>query len=183
MLLLDQYRGFARYNSWMNRKVFEACARLDDATRKRDLGAYFGSIHGTLNHLVLADKAWMMRFTGDETRFAFKNDQGQTVRIRSLDQELHANFDALQRERERLDESIELWVMGLDEPTVERTLRWYSMSRKREYSQPLWQALTHFFNHQTHHRGHVATLLNQLGLDVGITDYAVFVAEDGRVQE
>ncbi|MDD9939225.1 MAG: DinB family protein [Myxococcales bacterium] len=182
-MLLDQYRGLAKYNSWMNRKVLDACAQLDDSTRKRDLGAYFGSIHGTLNHVLLADRAWMMRFTGDETRFAFRNDAGEPVRIRSLDQELHSDFDTLRRERERLDEAIELWVFGLDQPTIERTLRWYSMNRKREYEQPLWWAISHFFNHQTHHRGQLGTLLNQLGLDLGVTDLGLFIAEDGRVEE
>jgi uncharacterized damage-inducible protein DinB len=182
-MLVEQFRSLAKYNTWMNGKLYACCAQLDDATRKQEAGAFFGSIHGTLNHALLADKGWMMRFTGDEKRYSFRDDEGKPVRIRTLDQELHQDFEVLQRERKRLDEGIELWTLSLDEQTLQRELRWYSMSRKKEYAQPLWQAVLHCFNHQAHHRGQCSTLLTQVGQDLGVTDLGVFLAEDGHVKE
>ena len=179
----DQFRWLAKYNAWMNRKVFARSAELTEPERRKDRGIAWRSVHGTLNYLLLVDKAWMMRFTGDDQRYAFRNDQREQVKIRSLDQELHADFEVLRRERERLDEAIELWVLGLDEAALNRDLRWYSLSRKREYTQPMWSAIVHFFNHQTHHRGQLIAVLSQLGKDVGVSDLGVFIAEQGRVSE
>jgi uncharacterized damage-inducible protein DinB len=79
----EQVRLFAAYNAWMNDKLYSACATLPDEERKRDRGAFFHSIHGTLNHILLADSVWMGRFEGQP--FVFK----------SLDQELHSSFDEL----------------------------------------------------------------------------------------
>src|SRR5690606_37886662 len=70
MSLVDHYRAMARYNRWMNGKLYALAAGLSDADRTRDLGAFFGSIHGTLNHILLADRTWLGRFTGDRERFA-----------------------------------------------------------------------------------------------------------------
>lgn len=179
----DQFRWLAKYNAWMNRKVFARSSELTEPERRKDRGIAWRSVHGTLNYLLLVDKAWMMRFTGDDQRYAFRNDQREQVKIRSLDQELHADFDVLRRERERLDEAIELWLLGLDAATLDKELRWYSLSRKREYTQPLWSAIVHFFNHQTHHRGQAIAVLSQLGKDVGVSDLGVFIAEQGKVSE
>ncbi|MFW5926109.1 MAG: DinB family protein, partial [Myxococcota bacterium] len=97
----DHYRALARYNTWMNQRIYGLCAdRLDDAARKRDEGAFFGSIHGTLNHLLLADRAWMRRFTGDRDKFASRDGEGRVIEIRALDQELYADFAELRRQRE-----------------------------------------------------------------------------------
>ena len=83
----DQACLLAQYNAWMNDKLYAACAALSDDERKRDRGAFFGSIHATLNHLLVADSIWMGRFEGQP--FAFKG----------LDQELHASFDELRTHR------------------------------------------------------------------------------------
>ena len=158
MITPEYARTLARYNRWMNGKLYDAAAQLDDAARKADLGAFFKSIHGTLNHLLLADRVWMGRFVGP------------TFVPQSLGQELYADFAELRRERERTDAAIETYVAGLDDEALRGVLRYTSISRPAPQEKPLGLALAHFFNHQTHHRGQVTTLLMQRGVDPGVTD-------------
>lgn len=154
----EQARLHARYNAWMNEKLYAACATLSDEERKRNCGAFFGSIHGTLNHLLLADSVWMGRFEGKP--FAFN----------SLDQELYASFDELAAQRRTLDERIRRWADGLTDAALEAKLPFTSAITKRSYAPALWKIVTHFFNHQTHHRGQLTALLSQAHVDYGITD-------------
>lgn len=172
MDLLDHYRAMADYNQWMNGRLYTVCEGLTDADRKRDMGAFFRSVHGTLNHLLLADRAWMLRFTGDTERFASRDPNGEPILIRSLAQELYADFRVLTRERNATDDAIRTWTEQLDAPALARTIEYRTSSGTR-YAHPLSLALGHFFNHQTHHRGQVTTLLSQLGADVGVTDLLV----------
>lgn len=154
----EQARLQARYNTWMNEKLYAACATLSDEERKRDRGAFFGSIHGTLNHLLLADSVWMGRFEGKP--FAFK----------SLDQELYASFDELKAQRASLDERIQRWADGLTDAALEAQLPFTSAITKQSYAPKLWKIVAHFFNHQTHHRGQLTALLSQARVGYGITD-------------
>jgi uncharacterized damage-inducible protein DinB len=155
---LQYARTMAAYNRWMNDRLYEACAGLPDEQRKRDLGAFFKSIHGTLNHLLLADRIWLARFTG--TPFA----------ATSLDQELCANFDELRRERRRTDEAIARWVDSLSAADFAGQLSYTSLVNPQPKQTPFWLAVVHLFNHQTHHRGQLTTLLKQSGVDPGVTD-------------
>jgi uncharacterized damage-inducible protein DinB len=155
---VEQARALARYNTWMNDKLYAACATLSDEERKRDRGAFFKSIHGTLNHILLADLIWLGRFEGRP--FAF----------RSLDQELHAGFDELYAERMAVDARIERWAAGLTDAELEAKLEFTSAITKRKHAPALWKLVAHFFNHQTHHRGQVTVLLSQAGVDYGVTD-------------
>jgi uncharacterized damage-inducible protein DinB len=148
----------ARYNQWMNERLYELCARLSDADRKRDVGAFFKSIHGTLNHLLLGDRIWMGRFTGQPLVFT------------SLAQELHADFDELRAERASTDRSIVAWAQSLSDADFTRELSYTSVVKPQPRRYPFWFAVAHFFNHQTHHRGQLTTLLSQRGLDPGVTD-------------
>jgi uncharacterized damage-inducible protein DinB len=171
MQLVEHYAAMARYNDWMNRKLYDVAATLPDEARRRDLGAFFGSIHGTLNHLVLTDRAWLVRFTNDPT--LLQSLDGTTPAFTGrLDQELYAEFATLRAERERTDGEITRWVAGLDDDTLAGPIAYYSVAYARHYEHPLWWAVSHFFNHQTHHRGQVTTLLHQLGVDPGVTDFA-----------
>jgi uncharacterized damage-inducible protein DinB len=158
MNLLAHARRMARYNRWMNEKLYACCARLTDEQRKQDVGAFFKSIHGTLNHLLLADRIWMGRFTG--VPFA----------ARSLDQELYADFAELRAERARTDADIAAWVESLREHDLDGVLSYTSMVNPAPRTEPMDLAVTHFFNHQTHHRGQLTTLLMQRGIDPGVTD-------------
>jgi uncharacterized damage-inducible protein DinB len=142
----------------MNERLYACSEGLSDAERKRDRGAFFRSIHGTLNHGLHGDRLWMARFTGEE------------YEVRSLDEELYADFDELRRERAATDEAIERYARDLGASDLGGTLRFTSVVKAAPREFPLWIALTHFFNHQTHHRGQLTTLLHQAGVDPGVTD-------------
>ncbi len=164
---MDRPRTFcmmAGYNRWMNERLYALCGALPDAERKRDRGAFFRSIHGTLNHLLLTDRSWLGRFTGKE------------FPIRSLDQQLYEDFEELRRERGATDTAIEEFCEGLSEQRLDATIAYGTLAGKR-YSHPLEPALVHLFNHQTHHRGQVTTLLSQLGIDPGATDLIAYYRE------
>lgn len=150
--------AFAAYNRWMNERLYECCARLSDEERKRDAGAFFKSVHGTLNHLLLADRIWLGRFTG------------RPFAVKSLGQELYADFDELRRERAATDAAIAGWVSSLTEADFAGELSYTSIANPKPRRYPFWLAVAHFFNHQTHHRGQLTTLLSQRGIDPGVTD-------------
>jgi uncharacterized damage-inducible protein DinB len=154
----DQARLLAEYNAWMNDKLYAACATLSDDERKRDCGAFFRSIHGTLNHLLVADSIWMGRF--ESQPFAFK----------SLDEELCASFDELRVHRADMDRRISQWAGNLTDAALDAKLEFASRITKRTHAPTLWRIVLHFFNHQTHHRGQLTTLLSQAGIDYGTTD-------------
>lgn len=158
MITPEYCRLMSRYNRWMNERLYAVCADLPDSVRKEDRGAPFRSVHGTLNHLLLADRAWMGRFTG------------VPYPARSLDQELYADFAELRREREITDTAIETWVAALTPDRLAADLTFTSLSRPEPRTVPLWFPVMHMFNHQTHHRGQLTTLLEQLGCDFGVTD-------------
>src|SRR5579885_2075965 len=164
------FQELARYNTWRNRNIYGACAELNDEERKRDLSAFFRSIHGTLNHLLLTDRVQLGRFIGAD-RVRSLDSKGIEIPIRSLDQRLYENFDELRRERERTDALIEEWTLReLSDEALGRTMRYRAMSADGEFLVPVSIAVAHFFNHQTHHRGQITTLLVQLGHDPGVTD-------------
>ena len=158
MISASHTRTMAAYNRWMNERLYACCARLSDAERKEDVGAFFRSIHGTLNHLLLADRVWLGRFTG--APFA----------VTSLDQELYASFDALCSERAATDAAIVDWVSALSDADFAHDLHYTTLVNPQTRRTPLWLAATHFFNHQTHHRGQLTTLLMQRRIDPGVTD-------------
>ncbi len=151
-------RTMARYNTWMNERLYECSARLSDADRKQDLGAFFKSIHGTPNHLLLGDRIWMGRFTG------------KPFAVTSLAQELYSDFGELRAARAEEDAAIVDWVASRTEEDFEADLSYLTIVNPQPRKHPLWLAVTHFFNHQTHHRGQATTLLMQRGIDPGVTD-------------
>lgn len=151
-------RTMAQYNRWMNERLYDLCDRLTDQERKRDVGAFFGSIHGTLNHLLLGDKIWLGRFLGEP--FA----------VTSLAHELHSDFEQLRSERSRTDEKIVDWAGSLTSADLAGGLSYTSVVNPKPRRYPMWFAVAHFFNHQAHHRGQLTTLLSQRGVDPGITD-------------
>src|SRR5687767_4180938 len=158
MISTDYARTMAAYNRWMNGRLYECCAKLSDAERKRDAGAFFKSIHGTLNHLLLGDRIWLGRFSR------------QPFQVGSLDQELHADFAELRAAREATDEVIANWAAGLWEADLTADLSYTSIANPQPRRHPLWISITHFFSHQVHHRGQLTTLLFQRGIDPGATD-------------
>jgi uncharacterized damage-inducible protein DinB len=148
----------ARYNRAMNAQMMDACDGLPDDMRREDRGAWFKSIHGTWNHLLVTDKIWLGRFTG------------QLFQAPSLDWEMCSSWDELRAQRAACDEEIIAYVEFLLPEQLKQKLEFQPMSRPGRVQLSLWVALAHFFNHQTHHRGQITTLMNQMGLDSGATD-------------
>ena len=149
--LLRHFRMLAVYNRLANRRLYDACARLTDEERKRRRPAFFGSIHGTLNHLLVGDRIWLARFSGEE------------VPSTGLDAVLHEGFAELREAREREDARIEEFVAGIDEEFLGGTIR-YENNEGRIVEDPVGVLLPHFFNHETHHRGQIHGMLS--GTDV-----------------
>lgn len=170
--LADTFRFHARYNRWFNGRLFATCSTLDDAARRADRGAFFGSIHGTLNHLLWADLVWFGRFATQPGSHAVLHEPWAVLPAGASQRGgVHADWGALCAHRAQADEAIERWCAQLDAAQLEATIRYANMAGTGR-AHPLWQALTHVFNHQTHHRGQVTTLLAQAGVDVGTTDMA-----------
>ncbi|OUC13799.1 MAG: damage-inducible protein DinB [Alkalinema sp. CACIAM 70d] len=152
------YTTMAEYNQWMNQKIYSACESISDFDRKVDRGAFFKSIHGTLDHILWADRMWLSRF------------MQQTPPAVKLGELLYPNFEDLQQQRCITDRAILAWAETLTPEWLNRVFTWRSGLDGQTRSQPTWILVTHFFNHQTHHRGQVTTLLTQLGHDIGSTD-------------
>ncbi|MDX2093347.1 MAG: DinB family protein [Kofleriaceae bacterium] len=171
MMTLEWVRALARYNRWMNDKLYALAATLPDEVRKRDSGAFFKSIHGTFNHLLVADRIWLGRLTGVTLADGFLGPG-----IRALDQELYADFDELRRERARTDADLLAWVAELTDAQLGDTLAFVRLGVKQEV--PRWWAVAQVFNHQTHHRGQLTTLFMQQGHDPGVTDLYAMLREE-----
>jgi uncharacterized damage-inducible protein DinB len=146
--LSGHFHMLARYNSLANRRLYDACARLSDAERKRPRPAFFRSIHGTLNHILIGDRIWLTRFSGSEAPST------------GLDAILYEDFAALRAAREKEDARIETFAASLTELFLECTVRYVNHEGKL-FEDPLPMLVAHFFNHQTHHRGQVHDLLSQ----------------------
>lgn len=153
-------KHMARYNRWQNQSIYAACEKLTDDTRKRNMGAFFKSIHNTLNHLMLADRLWLSRFDGEPA--------GE---IHSLDQVLYTDFDELKKQRGFTDDRADRFIATLTQARIDATLTFRRVGgNKDEASMPMHLCLMHYFSHGTHHRGQVTTLLMQCGVDPGVTD-------------
>lgn len=163
MITVEYIRTMARYNRWQNGNVYGVAAKLTDDVRRQDRGAFFGSIHSTLNHILWADQLWMSRFavTPRPTARSISESIGQ-----------HADFAELERERVAFDVVISDWANALNPGWVAGDLMWYSGATKQDVSKPKGQLVTHMFNHQAHHRGQVHCMLTQCGVDPGATDLA-----------
>ncbi len=159
----------ADYNRWMNERVYDAAAKLDDATLAADKGAFFGSILATLNHIAVADSIWLHRFARHPASFAALDMVATFPQPTSLTQPLAPDLATLRVYRHQLDELIARWAAELTREHLSTDIVYANMAgvqSRKNFS----LLLQHFFNHQTHHRGQVTTLLFQSGVDVGATD-------------
>jgi uncharacterized damage-inducible protein DinB len=166
--------ALARYNAWMNDKLYGLAATLSDEERKRDRGAFFKSIHGTFNHLLVADRIWLSRFRDVPLPEGFLGPG-----VRSLDQELYGDFEDLRRERALTDADLSAWVSELSAEQLARPMVYKRLGQRQEC--PLWWVVAHVFNHQTHHRGQITTLLMQSGKDPGSTDLFAMLRQEEAV--
>lgn len=158
------FEQFARYNRWANRRLYAVAAQLTDAQYREDRGAFFRSVRGTLNHLLVADRVWLRRIEGT----------GPTPG--ALDEILHDDFAELRAAREAEDERIIRVVAAQDEDRFGAMFAYRSINGQ-EYALPFAAILTHVFNHQTHHRGQAHTLLSQFGLAAPSIDFAYFLLD------
>ncbi|AFM12546.1 DinB family protein [Turneriella parva] len=169
----------AKYNQLMNGALYAAVETLTDGKRKADAGAFFGSIHLTLNHILWADKNWLRRFIiaghgyGRLTAGIYENIQDKISEHRF---EIHSDFVALKQDRISVDTKLLTWVSeSLSDERLQQVLH-YRNAKNEDMSRTFADVLTHLFNHQTHHRGQITTLLSQQGVDVGVTDYIALSA-------
>lgn len=169
-------RLMARYNRWMNEKVYLAAAKMTAAELAADRGAFFGSVLGTLNHLMVADLIWLQRFSALPANAALAPLRELSA-PRALDETPYPDFATLREKREWLDGIIESWADTLDSADLDQVLE-YGNTRKQPFRKRMDGLVMHFFNHQTHHRGQITTLLSQAGIDVGETDLRALLADE-----
>ena len=159
------FEMMAAYNAWANRRATEAARELTEADYRADLGAFFRSVHGTLNHLIVADRIWLARF------------RGEPAPAYELAQILYEDRDELAEARRELDGEIVAFVARLDEARIAADFTYRMVTRDAEVTQPMAPALAHFFNHQTHHRGQVHAMLTRLAGRAPALDLVYFQRE------
>ncbi len=166
--MLKHFRMLADYNRWANIQVYNAAADLSDAEFHEDRGAFFGSLHGTLNHLLVADRLWMHRFSGT----------GEVPN--ALGVGLHDELAGLRTMREAEDRRIMDWIETLDADALAADITYTSVLRPGAITVPLHMAVAHMFNHHTHHRGQCHTILTSLGKPSLVLDLLHFLRSEGQ---
>jgi uncharacterized damage-inducible protein DinB len=161
MIGIELVRAMARYNDWQNRSLYTAEDGIGETARLEDRGAFFGSIHGTLSHLLWADEQWMSRFANLPKPVGEARDSPRYC----------PDWNELKHRRRELDTNIVAWADAMTPDDVEGDLSWYSGLAKANRSKPRWILYTHFFNHQTHHRGQVHAMLTAAGAKPDDTDF------------
>ncbi|MBW4692802.1 MAG: DinB family protein [Lyngbya sp. HA4199-MV5] len=147
-MLIQHFQLLARYNTLANRKLYDACAQLSETERTRIRPAFFKSIHGTLNHILVGDRIWQTRFTGG------------TIPSTGLDAILYESFEELRHARIAEDERIEAFAADLTDEFLGQSIS-YINNQGRHLNDPAALLVAHLFNHQTHHRGQIHDLLTQ----------------------
>ena len=161
------FQMMAAYNQWANERLYAAAQTLPDADYRADRGAFFGSVHRTLNHILVGDRIWMHRFTGE----------GETYT--ELDVVPCDDLAQLWSARQAEDKRIIDWIGALAHDRLAGAFSYRTISNPSDRTQPLSPALAHFFNHQTHHRGQVHALLSGLCIDPPSLDLILFQRESG----
>lgn len=161
--LIAHFQMMARYNRLANERLYDCCARLSDAERKKNRQAFFKSIHGTLNHIMVGDRNWMTRFEGGSASSAH------------LDAILYDDFAQLRAARAREDERIERFAAGLGDEFLDGEIA-YVAGDGHSRRNPVPMLLAHLFNHQTHHRGQVHDMLAQAGIATPVLDLPWVIA-------
>lgn len=164
--MLDHFKTFAAYNAWANRAIYAEAAALSPSAFRENRGAFFGSMHGTLNHILAADRIWMRRFTGTG------DAPGR------LDAILHDDVESLRQARIAEDQRIIDWIASLSEESLSRDITYSPLTNPVPVTHNLSLGLTHFFNHQTHHRGQCHTILTSMGRPSIVLDLIYFARQD-----
>lgn len=154
MIDVEYVQMMARYSTWQNASLINAAETLEDADRCKDRGAFFGSIQGTMNHLLWGDRIWMHRFAGT----AKPNKEFIQESISETD-----NWAMYRSAREEMDIIVSSWSLQLDPAWLAGELTWFSTAANRTICKPKQALAVHFFNHGTHHRGQIHALLTSAG--------------------
>lgn len=170
LLAADHVRLMARYNAWQNAQVMRAVDGVSLKLLTEDHGAFFGSILGTLNHILWADRLWLHRFGAKVAA-----PEGGMAESTTLT----PTGAAWGAERFATDGALRLWARDLHSIDLTGDLGWFSAVKGAEVSRPMALCVTHFFNHQTHHRGQVHAMLTRAGLSAPVTDL-VFMPEEAQ---
>ncbi|EKU26637.1 DinB family protein [Xanthomonas graminis] len=173
---LESLQLLARYNQWMNERLYAAAATLPEQAVAQPRGAFFGSLLGTLNHLVVADTIWLQRFAKHPTQYPALSAIAVAQIPAALDALQATTLAALLTQRQTLDATIATWMAQVSAADLHITLR-YRNTRGDAHRRRFGDGLLHFFNHQTHHRGQATTLLSQAGAEVGATDLLMLIAQ------
>jgi len=173
---LNNLRLMARYNRWMNDTLVEAAGSLPESELLADQGAFFGSIMGTLNHLMVGDIIWLKRFATHPANFHSLHPLEMMTKPAALNTALYDDLEAFAVERQGLDIIICEWCEEMEELHLDHNLHYSNMAGVQSCKR-FGFLVQHLFNHQTHHRGQLTTLLSQKGVDVGITDLLTLIPE------
>ena len=171
------FKLLAKYNQVMNLNIYKLSLDLPEPELRKNRGAFFQSIYQTLNHIAVADIIWLQRFSQLPGHNAALNQICALTTPKALDEPLCANFNELKTLREWLDRHIIDWTSELTPADMQLTLNY--VNSKGQQTKCFAYLLTHFFNHQTHHRGQLSTLFSQLGIDVGVTDFLQVIPNEG----
>ncbi len=145
-MLASYFIHMANYNIWANRKLYDVCEKLGEEKVRKERPSYFGSIHKTLNHILIGDMIWMARFLGEDNA------------PKKLDLLLHENFSDLHSARRAFDEKILDFTISLTDQRLNENFHYKDIAGN-PHNVPMSICVGHMFNHQTHHRGQVHGLL------------------------
>jgi len=174
---LAMFDRSARYSAWFNRSLFEAVAQLDPAEYRRDAGAFFGSIEASLNHIMVWDIVWLQRIAQSLSSPSSLDCVAAMSTPTANDEIVHSTLEELSQERRRIDAATVSFVEGLTAQHLSLRVS-YRRQSGAAFEHSLAEVLQHMFNHQTHHRGQVTTLLSQAGLDPGVTDMVAMIIDE-----
>lgn len=176
MNILKQFRLFGEYNHLMNGRLYNAASQLSQDDLCRNRGAFFKSVLGTLNHILVGDIIWLKRFSAhpsSKQTLSCVSDLDMPV---SLDAIIFHDLEHLRNERIKIDDVIIQWIGSLSESDMDDPITYKNMAGIR-FTKPFAALISHLFFHQTHHRGQVTTLLSQSGVDFGDTDLIEVIGE------
>ena len=175
-MTLEFTQLMAHYNQWMNQRMYEVASRLGAEQLMKDQGAFFGSVFGTLQHIAVADTIWLLRFATHPMGFTSLRKLQDGPRPTALNQRLFAHWVDLQSYRQTLDATLMAWADEMRPAHWAQPLAYVNMAGKNQ-CKAFAPLVTHFFNHQTHHRGQASTLIHQMGVDVGVTDLLALIPD------
>ncbi|WP_444917895.1 DinB family protein [Microbulbifer sp. JMSA003] len=177
MSLKSNFELMADYNQWMNESIYESASNLSAEELSKDRGAFFGSIIGTLNHVLVGDTIWLKRFANHPSALKALDYVCGLENPQALNSIIHAKFESLKSARIEMDRAIQNFAHELTDEALSSVLS-YNNTKGEPFAKNFGYLIQHFFNHQAHHRGQVSTLLNQAGIEIGVTDLLVSIPNE-----